>query len=116
MWSSNWALAHARDKPNSTCTGNHADADGQNMCTEGFSSPHKGGVFFAFCDASVHFINDDILSDPLPVTNIRACVASESDTARCKSSSGATLSGSSSLIGVYQRLAWRNDGEVIDSY
>ena len=60
MWSSNWALGHTRDKPNSACTGNHADTDGQNLCTEGFSSPHPGGVFFAFCDGSVQFINDDI--------------------------------------------------------
>jgi prepilin-type N-terminal cleavage/methylation domain-containing protein len=114
MWSSNWALGHARDKPNNSCTGNHADTDGQNMCTEGFSSPHKGGVFFAFCDASVHFISDDILSDPLPATNGRACTTIDGDSNRCKSSA-ASLSGAA-IIGVYQRLAWRNDGEVVDSY
>jgi prepilin-type N-terminal cleavage/methylation domain-containing protein len=114
LWSSNWALGHARDKPNSSCTGAPANSDGDNMCTEGFSSPHPGGVFFAFCDASVHFISDDILSDPLPSTNLRNCVASDSDTNRCKSSA-ASLSGSA-VIGIYQRLAWRNDGEVIDSY
>jgi prepilin-type N-terminal cleavage/methylation domain-containing protein len=114
MWSSNWALGHSRDKPNNSCTGNHADSDGQNLCTEGFSSPHAGGVVFAFCDASVHFINDDVLSDPLPSTNGRACIASDSDPLRCKSSA-ASLSGAA-VIGVYQRLSWRNDNEVIDSY
>jgi hypothetical protein len=110
-WSSNWALGHTRDKPNAACTGNHANTDGQNQCTEGFSSPHKGGLFFAFCDASVHFISDDISSDPL-TGNTRACTAIKSDppTIRCRSTIGA------STIGVYQRLSWRDDGESIDSY
>jgi prepilin-type N-terminal cleavage/methylation domain-containing protein len=110
-WSSNWALGHTRDKPNSACTGNHANTDGQNQCTEGFSSPHKGGLFFAFCDASVHFISDDISSDPLS-GNARACTAIKSDppTIRCRSTIGATT------IGVYQRLSWRDDGEGVDSY
>jgi prepilin-type N-terminal cleavage/methylation domain-containing protein len=111
MWSSNWILGHARDKPNSACTGGHANSDGDNMCTEGFSSPHPGGVFFAFCDASVHFISDDISADPLG-GNQRDCTAIKSDplTVRCRSMiNGAT-------IGVYQRLAWRDDGEAIDSY
>jgi prepilin-type N-terminal cleavage/methylation domain-containing protein len=110
-WSSNWALGHTRDKPNSACTGNHANTDGQNMCTEGFSSPHKGGLFFAFCDASVHFISDDISADPL-AANQRACTAIKSDppTIRCRS----TINGVT--IGVYQRLSWRDDGETIDAY
>ncbi len=115
MWSSNWALGHSRDKPNNACTGNHADSDGQNMCTEGFSSPHPGGVFFAFCDGSVHFISDNITSDPLPSTNVkRDCIASDSDPQRCKSSA-ASLSGAAT-IGVYQRLSWRNDGETVEGY
>ncbi len=111
MWSSNWALGHTRDKPNSACTGNHANTDGDNMCTEGFSSPHPGGLFFAFCDASVHFISDDISSDPL-AGNKRNCTANKTDplSVRCRSTIGP------SVIGVYQRLSWRDDGEVIDDY
>jgi prepilin-type N-terminal cleavage/methylation domain-containing protein len=112
MWSSQWALGHTRDKPNSACTGAHADTDADNVCTEGFSSPHPGGTYFAFCDASVHFISDDINSDPLKASNPRACNAIPGDVARCKSSV-ASLTGTST-IGVYQRLSWRDDGEVID--
>jgi hypothetical protein len=110
-WSSNWALGHSRDKPNSACTGRHADLDADNMCTEGFSSAHKGGLFFAFCDASVHFITDDISADPL-AGNKRDCSTNKADPAsvRCRS----TITGNT--IGVYQRLSWRDDGETIDSY
>jgi hypothetical protein len=81
------------------------------MCTEGFSSPHSGGVFFAFCDASVHFISDDISADPL-IGNARDCsnVKSDPPNVRCRSMIGGVL------IGVYQRLAWRDDGEVVDSF
>ncbi len=117
MWSSLWALGHVRDKPNEACTGNHAYLDPQHICTEGFSSPHPGGVFFAFCDASVHFISDDIQSDPLTATNARTCIYNPNPgvVGACKSSA-ASLTGGSAVIGVYQRLGWRNDGEVIDTY
>jgi prepilin-type processing-associated H-X9-DG protein len=111
MWSSNWALGHTRDKPNSACTGFHADTDGDNMCTEGFSSPHPGGVFFAFCDGSVHFIRDDISSDAL-AGNRRNCTANKTDpiSVRCRPVIGPYV------IGVYQRLSWRDDGESVEGY
>ncbi len=114
MWSSNWVLGHTRDKPNSPCTGGHADSDADFMCTEGFSSAHPGGLFFVFCDGSVHFISEDISSDPLTSTNARTCIANKTDPTRCKSSAQ-TLSGNS-VIGVYQRLSWRDDGEVVEDY
>jgi prepilin-type N-terminal cleavage/methylation domain-containing protein len=101
-WSSNWALAHAGYKLNYSCTGNH------NTCTESFSSPHSGGAFFAFCDASVRFINDDVSFDL--VGNNLACYATPpASTIACWS---ADITGKQ--IGVYQRLAWRNDGLSIE--
>ena len=98
--SSNWAMAHVYFKLNYPSTGNH------DTCTEGFSSAHPGGGFFAFCDGSVHFINDEIGSDV--IGNNPACFASRTSTSPCKLQSG------NSFIGVYQRLAWRDDGLVID--
>jgi prepilin-type N-terminal cleavage/methylation domain-containing protein/prepilin-type processing-associated H-X9-DG protein len=101
-WSSLWAMAHAGYKLNYACTGNH------NTCTEGFSSAHPGGAYFGFCDGSVRFINDDINFDM--IGNSLSCyVTPPASSNPCFAQSG------SNVIGVYQRLAWRNDGVVIDN-
>jgi prepilin-type N-terminal cleavage/methylation domain-containing protein len=121
-WSGNWALGHTatpQGKLNFQCTNDH------NTCTEGFSSNHPGGAYFAFCDASVHFINDDISFDDLvgqgspaqidsdpndSPTTPSVCYANPNTKAGtpCRSQIGALV------IGVYQRLAWRNDSVPID--
>jgi prepilin-type N-terminal cleavage/methylation domain-containing protein len=121
-WSGNWALGHTatpQGKLNFQCTNDH------NTCTEGFSSSHPGGAYFAFCDASVHFINDDISYDDLvgqgappqidsdpndSPTTPSVCYANPNSKAGtpCRSQ----INGS--VIGVYQRLAWRNDSVPID--
>src|SRR4051812_3364007 len=97
-----WTLGHAYFAPNLPST------LGYDTCTESFSSAHKGGVFFTYCDGSVHFISDDI--DANPQRLVKDCIANDTGASGCKSR---VLTA---VIGVYQRLAWRDDGEVIDQY
>jgi prepilin-type N-terminal cleavage/methylation domain-containing protein/prepilin-type processing-associated H-X9-DG protein len=110
MFSSIWATGHTRFKINHPRTGN------SNTCTEGFSSAHPGGAYFAFCDGSVHWINDDInffnmnTDDPGGGSwNNVDCYAIKSGTSvACRPQIG------NESIGVYQRLGWRDDDLPID--
>jgi prepilin-type N-terminal cleavage/methylation domain-containing protein/prepilin-type processing-associated H-X9-DG protein len=115
MHSSLWALGHVGDPYGKL---NFATSHASNTCTEGFSSYHPGGAYFAFVDGSVHFINDDINFDVLPKigsgpangTNPTDCFAVKGTGGSiCKPQDPATLA----IVGVYQRLAWRDDGQSV---
>jgi prepilin-type N-terminal cleavage/methylation domain-containing protein/prepilin-type processing-associated H-X9-DG protein len=104
--SSRWAMAHTRLPLNHPITGNH------DTCTEGFSSAHTGGAYFAFCDGSVRFISDEVNFDNLISVgqDPRGCFAKKGPTPLfvCRTRIA------NSIIGVYQRLAWRDDSEALD--
>jgi len=106
MWSSNWGLAHVWFKLNDAATGDH------DTCVEGFSSAHQGGAFFALCDGSVQFISDEINFKNVggPSGQKDCYYTPPPHSAGCL-----TQTAAGELIGVYQRLAWRNDGLVTES-
>jgi type II secretory pathway pseudopilin PulG len=103
MHSTLWTLAHVEHVPL-----NDPHTLQYDTCTESFSSSHKGGAFFAYCDGSVHFISDDINSNQGPSS--ASCLANQPAPLGCASRL------LSNVIGIYQRLAWRDDGEVVDAY
>jgi hypothetical protein len=101
MYGPYWVLGRVSElKINHPLTGRH------NTCTEGFSSKHPGGAHFAYSDASVHFINDDIdFNDVIPPNDRKQPV----DKFTPISSAGVP-------IGIYQRLGVRDDGLSVEGY
>ena len=89
-WGAGWSLGRVSLKLNHPETGAH------DTCTEGFSSKHPGGAYFAFCDGSVDFISDDIEYND--AGNTKGLLADQFQPVN----NGVT-------IGAYQRLGIRND-------
>ena len=63
---------------------------------------------FAYCDGSVRFIDDDINFEL--ANNSPTCTVKTPALLRCRTDFFGKV------IGVYQRLAWRDDGLVFDEY
>jgi prepilin-type N-terminal cleavage/methylation domain-containing protein len=95
MYSSYYVLGRASLKINHPTTGSH------NSCTEGFSSAHPGGVYFASCDGSVRWVDEQIGFNN--GTNRFSGV---------NAIRGLDLRNPQEL-GVFQRLAIRNDGQTV---
>jgi prepilin-type N-terminal cleavage/methylation domain-containing protein/prepilin-type processing-associated H-X9-DG protein len=97
MWGAAWALGRVSISLNNPATGDW------NTCTEGFSSKHVGGAYFAFCDGSVHFIDENIGYDD--AGNDRSVLPKFFQVVK----NGVEL-------GVYQRLGIRDDGLPLSDY
>ncbi len=70
-------------------------------CSEGFSSSHPGGALFVYCDGSVHFITENIEFSNAGLTQGNLTGGKAYD---------------ATLLGIYQKLGIRNDGQPIGKY
>lgn len=97
MWGSYFVRGRVSWPLNGEETG-HSSA----TCAEGFSSPHVGGAFFAFCDARVIFIDENISYELGGLTT-----GDLGNKSKVNAYDG-------NKLGTYQRFAIRDDNMPID--
>jgi prepilin-type N-terminal cleavage/methylation domain-containing protein/prepilin-type processing-associated H-X9-DG protein len=93
-----WSLGRVSIPLNSPETG------AKDTCTEGFSSKHQGGAQFAYCDGSVHFINESIDSNLGPNAPLNQLLSSFQ------------AEGNGVSVGTFQRLGIKDDGLTLGAY
>ena len=71
---------------------------GNGGCTEAFSSKHPGGAMFLYADASVHFVPEFIEFNNAGITRFGK----------------PTQNLDERLLGAYQKLGIRNDGQSVE--
>ena len=111
MWSVFFMLGRVSIKLNDPRNRNPSTGQRSNTCTEGFSSMHPGGAFFAFCDGSVHFINEDIEFDNAGLTTIDHFTRPQNFPSNYPNTN-ADLAD----FGTYQLLGIRADGQPMQGF
>ncbi|QDU88028.1 hypothetical protein Pla175_13980 [Pirellulimonas nuda] len=82
-------------------------------CGEGFASLHPGGANFAMCDGSVHLISEDIESNVTRPSEGQDSGGGDGTIDWRPPAGQEALPLRTELLGAYQRLGIRNDGEIV---